>query len=73
MLSLTTGILFAFVAGTYLSYSVGPKLFLALPIVFLLAFVFLPETPQYFIAKGDLEVKKEKQNTFKADISAINW
>lgn len=56
MLSCTTGILFSFVAGTYLSYLQVPKLFMGLPIIFIIVFIFLPETPQYHISRKDNEV-----------------
>lgn len=56
MLSVTIGILFGFVAGTYLTYFLVPKIFLPLPIIFFVAFFFFPETPQYFIARKNFEV-----------------
>lgn len=57
MVTLTTGILFAFVTGTYLKYSVIPKIFIALPVVFFAAFIFLPETPQHFLYRNNPEVR----------------
>lgn len=56
MLSVTIGILFGFIAGTYLQYFLVPKLFLPLPIVFFVLFIFFPETPQYFIQRKSFEV-----------------
>lgn len=57
MLSLTTGILCAFVAGSYLDYSLVPKIFIALPVVFFAAFILLPETPQHFLYRKNPEVR----------------
>lgn len=56
MLTLTTGILCSFVAGAYLDYSLIPKLFIPLPIVFFAAFILLPETPQHFLYRNNHEV-----------------
>lgn len=56
MLSLTIGILAAFVAGTYLDYALVPKIFIGLPVVFFAAIALLPETPQHYIARNDHEV-----------------
>lgn len=56
MLSVTIGILFGFIAGTYLSYYLVPKIFAPLPILFFIGFFLFPETPQYFIARKNFKV-----------------
>lgn len=56
MLSVTIGILFGFISGTYLTYYLVPKIFLPLPLVFFALFIFFPETPQYFIQRKSFEV-----------------
>lgn len=56
MLSVTIGILFGFIAGTYLTYYLVPKIFLPLPIVFFALFILFPETPQYFIQRKSFDV-----------------
>lgn len=56
MLCVTIGILFGFVAGTYLAYFLVPKIFAPLPILFFASFFFFPETPQYFISRKNFEV-----------------
>lgn len=50
--SINFGTLLMFVTGSYLSYTFVPKLMLALPIMFALTFVFLPETPQHLLKCG---------------------
>lgn len=50
--SINFGTLLMFVAGTYLSYSVVPRIMIAFPIIFALTFVFLPETPQHLLKNG---------------------
>lgn len=57
MLNVTIGILFGFIAGTYLTYYLVPKIFLPLPMVFFALFILFPETPQYFIQRKNFEVK----------------
>lgn len=57
MLCVSIGILFGFVAGTYLAYFLVPKIFAPLPIIFFTSFFFFPETPQYFISRKNFEVK----------------
>lgn len=47
------GILLAYVLGNYVSYTTFPIVFLVLPIVFFIGFIFLPETPQYLFKIGD--------------------
>jgi Sugar (and other) transporter len=41
-----------FIAGSYLSYELVPKIMISLPIIFALTFVFLPETPQHLLKSG---------------------
>lgn len=56
MLCVSIGILFGFVAGTYLAYFLVPKIFAPFPIIFFASFFFFPETPQYFISRKNFEV-----------------
>ncbi|XP_055304889.1 facilitated trehalose transporter Tret1-like isoform X2 [Sitodiplosis mosellana] len=65
MLSVTIGILFGFIAGTYLTYYLVPKIFLPLPIVFFVLFIFFPETPQYFIQRKSFEKAKFSLNFYR--------
>lgn len=50
--SINFGTLLMFVAGSYLSYSLVPKLMISLPIFFALTFMYLPETPQHLLKDG---------------------
>lgn len=50
------GVLLAYVGGAYLDYSVIPYVFISLPIIFLIIFGLLPNTPQYLLAAGRIEV-----------------
>lgn len=49
MVSANLGILLAFAVGHYLPYAIVPKVFICLPIVFLLSLFMFPETPHYFM------------------------
>lgn len=53
------GILFGYITGTYLSYYDVPKVPLLLPIVFFVIFWFFPETHQYYMARNNIEVRKQ--------------
>lgn len=48
------GTLVMFVAGNYLSYSLVPRIMIAFPIAFAIAFAFLPETPEYLLRRGNV-------------------
>jgi ABC-type multidrug transport system fused ATPase/permease subunit len=60
--SINMGTLLMFVAGNYLSYSLVPRLMISIPIIFLLTFFFLPETPQYLLKCGKA---KQAENSLK--------
>ena len=62
ILSINVGTLLMFIAGSYLSYSLVPRIMISLPIVFALTFVFLPETPQHLLKHGKT---KEAENSLK--------
>lgn len=49
MMSANLGILLAFVAGDLLSFALVPRLFIAVPVLYLLTVPFFPETPFYCI------------------------
>lgn len=49
MVSANLGILLAFTIGHYFPYTIVPRIFICLPIVFLLSLFMLPETPHYFM------------------------
>ena len=52
LFSINIGTLLMFVAGSFMSYSVVPRIMISLPIIFALTFAFLPETPQYLLMNG---------------------
>lgn len=56
MMILVTGILASFIVGTYLPYTSVPFIFIGLPIVFLIGFVFFPDTAQQNLKRGNREV-----------------
>ncbi|XP_058795044.1 facilitated trehalose transporter Tret1-like isoform X2 [Phymastichus coffea] len=58
-LSANTGVLFAFVAGTFLSYRLFASLCLIFPIVCIATILFIPETPVYLVKQSrQLEAHK---------------
>lgn len=49
------GTLVCFIAGTYMSYHVTSYVLILLPILFLVCFIRLPETPQHLIKCNKIE------------------
>lgn len=49
MMSANLGILLAFVAGNCLRYEVVPRVFICLPVLFLLTVLYFPETPFFYM------------------------
>ncbi|CAD7088659.1 unnamed protein product [Hermetia illucens] len=45
------GILCGFILGSYLSYSLFPRIIIALSVIFAVLIFFLPDTPQYYIRR----------------------
>lgn len=52
ILSNNLGVLIAFTFGHFLSYIISPTLLLGVPIIFMLTFIFFPETPQFLMRNG---------------------
>lgn len=50
------GVLVSFIAGSYLSYQTVPYIMIVLPIIFVCAFSFLPQTPQFLLKYDKLQV-----------------
>lgn len=58
-LCIVTGILYVYCVGPYVSYHALQWACLAIPIVFDATFFFMPETPAFYIAKGDKDKAAE--------------
>lgn len=56
-LYLNVGVLLGYVGGTYLAYTTVPYVMIAFPLLFICCFMFVPNTPQYLLGCGDLEVR----------------
>lgn len=52
----STGYMTAIIVGSYVEYTTVPFLFIGLPVVFFVVFLFLPNTPPYLIRVGKYEV-----------------
>lgn len=52
-----SGILCGFIGGTYLSYVTNPLAMISLPLLFVCAFAFMPETPQYLLSVNKIDVR----------------
>lgn len=51
-LGIVIGILFVYVIGPYVNYLTVQYCCLAVPIIFVAAFYFMPDSPHYYISKG---------------------
>lgn len=56
VLSCNIGTLIAFLLGDYLNYTIQPIVHVTLPIIFFISFAFFPESPQYLMQIGKVEV-----------------
>ncbi|XP_062558185.1 facilitated trehalose transporter Tret1-like [Armigeres subalbatus] len=50
---ITLGLLFDYGIGPYVSYVAFQWIQMALPIVFILAFILMPETPHFYVSRGN--------------------
>lgn len=55
-LSRSAGMLFAFIVNAFVDYDVQPYIFIIIPIVYLIKFIVLPNTPQHLLRKNKFEV-----------------
>lgn len=55
-LSRNFGVLISYTVGAVLPYHMQPCIFIFVPIIFGIWFFFLPNTPQYHLKKGQIEV-----------------
>lgn len=55
-LSFYLGVLLGFIGGTVLPYELSPYIMGAIPVIFLCAFIPLPQTPQHLLRKNKIKV-----------------
>lgn len=51
------GTLIGFIAGHFLGYAEAPRLFLLFPILFIVSYSFMPETPYYLMKINRVKVR----------------
>lgn len=56
MMMANFGILISFIAGYYLSFEMIPRIFIFVPIIFLVSLLFFPDTPFFFMKSSRPEV-----------------
>lgn len=56
LLSRSVGYLAAFIVGAIVDYSIFPLIFIGIPVITFILIIFLPNSPQYLIRNGDIEV-----------------
>ncbi|XP_065088838.1 facilitated trehalose transporter Tret1-like [Ochlerotatus camptorhynchus] len=50
---ITLGLLFDYVIGPYVSYAAFQWIQMSLPVAFILTFIHMPETPHFYVSKGN--------------------
>lgn len=65
LLSRNSGILAAYIVGAFVEYEYVPSVFVIIPVVYLICFILLPNTPQYYIQKNNVEVRIPSPNLFQ--------
>lgn len=58
MLSWNIGALIAYILGAFVEYHYIPYICITMPIIFAVIFIMLPNTPRYYLAKGEIQVKQ---------------
>lgn len=56
ILSCNTGLLLSYIFGTYFNYFVVPIICMGFPVIFMIGFVFMPDTPKYLADNNKIEV-----------------
>lgn len=56
ILSCNFGLLLSYILGNYLSYFVIPMICMAFPVIFLIGFYFMPDTPVFLAGNNQFEV-----------------
>lgn len=59
-LSRNTGILIAYILGAIVDYKSIPCIFIFIPLIYVVCFVFLPNTPQYYLQSNQVQVRKQQ-------------
>lgn len=54
----SVGVIVAFILGPTVAYEYIPCIFVVIPILFLITFAMLPNTPQFYIQRGEIQVRK---------------
>lgn len=57
-LSVNIGILIGYIGGTYLDYKTVPYVMMSFPILFIFLFMFMPNTPQYYLKSHQIGVRE---------------
>lgn len=58
-LSRNTGILTAYIVGAIVDYEYIPCIFIFIPVLYVVCFVCLPNTPQYYLQKNRIQVRRQ--------------
>ena len=65
LISYNCGILISFMLGAYFSYVIIPLVFFPLPILFVINFCTLPDTPQSYLERGFVQEAQESLHYYR--------
>lgn len=61
------GVLIAFISGSYYNYVTASVYFIAITSVFLVALLFVPSTPQYYLQRNKVEKAEKAFNYYNKE------
>ncbi|XP_031637651.1 facilitated trehalose transporter Tret1-like [Contarinia nasturtii] len=64
-LSRNVGVLIIFTVGAYVDYHIVPCILIFLPILYLICFTALPNTPQFYLQKGNMQAAENSLRFYK--------
>lgn len=63
--SVNTGCLFCYIVGAFVGYQTLTSVCLAIPVIYILAFVWIPDSPVYLYTKGKTEQAEKAMQWFR--------
>lgn len=61
------GLLIAYILGAHLPYRDIPLVCIIFPIIFAVVFMMMPNTPRYYLQRGQIHVSEKPQNLYQID------
>lgn len=65
MLSWNIGALIAYILGAFVEYHIIPYICISMPVIFAVIFIMLPNTPRFYLARGEVQRAEEALKFYK--------